>query len=240
MSPTASPLHYTDHGTPLTGALYRGDAELREQPGILLVHGGAGLDVHAREQAERWAALGYVVLAGDMYGDGVAGNRDRVVAAVTALRDDPALLVRRGEAGLARLRPETDGRVAVIGYCFGGMAALTLARAGLDLEAAVSIHGSLTTSRPADVGGVKASVLVCHGASDPHVPMEHVAAFCREMEDAGADWRITIYGGAVHGFTHRHATPGGTPGVAYDERADRRSFTDVRRFLTETLTGRDE
>jgi dienelactone hydrolase len=240
MSSTASPVRYADHGTPLTGVLYRGDAHHGEQPGLLLVHGGAGLDAHAREQAERWSALGYVVLACDMYGDGVAGNRDRVMAAVTALRDDPALLVRRGEAGLAQLQPETDGRLAVIGYCFGGMAALTLARAGLDLAAAVSIHGTLTTPRPASLGAVRAAVLVCHGASDPHVPMEQVAVFCREMEDARADWRLTIYGGAMHGFTHRHATPGGTPGVAYHERADRRSFTDVRRFLAETLSGYDE
>jgi dienelactone hydrolase len=240
MAPTARPVNYADDGTPLTGVLYRDEAQRADRPGILLVHGGAGLDAHAREQAERWAARGYVVLACDMYGDAVAGDRDRVMAAVTALRDDPALLVRRGQAGLAHLRPESDGRLAAIGYCFGGLAALTLARAGLDLAAAISIHGSLTTPRPARPGGVRARLLVCHGASDPHVPMEQVVGFAREMEDAGADWRLTMYGGAVHGFTHRHATTGATPGVAYNEPADRRSFTDATRFLAETLDGRDQ
>jgi dienelactone hydrolase len=235
MAPIARPVNYSDDGTPLTGVLYRDEAQGGERAGILLVHGGAGLDTHARVQAGRWAALGYVVLACDMYGDGVAGDRDRVMAAVSALRDDPALLVRRGEAGLAQLRPETDGRLTTIGYCFGGLVALTLARAGLDLAAAISIHGSLTTPRPARPGGLRARLLVCHGSSDPHVPLEQVIAFAREMDDAGADWRLTMYGGAVHGFTHRHATPGATPGVAYNERADRRSFTDASGFLVETL-----
>jgi dienelactone hydrolase len=230
---------YSDNGTPLTGVLCRDEAQREKPAGILLVHGGAGLDGHAREQAERWAALGYVVLACDMYGDGVAGDRDRVMATVTALRDDPALLVRRGEAGLTRLRAETEGPLAVVGYCFGGLAALTLARSGLELAAAVSIHGSLTTPRPARPGTVRARLLVCHGASDPHVPMEQVVAFTREMEDAGADWQLTIYGGAVHGFTHRHAAPGVTPGVAFDERADRRSFRDAARFLAGTLGSGD-
>ena len=235
MPPTSRPVDYADDGTRLTGVLYTDDAQRSRTPGILLVHGGAGLDAHAREQAERWATLGYAVLACDMYGEGVAGDRDRVMATVTALRDDPDLLVRRGQAGLARLRPESDGRLAAVGYCFGGMAALTLARSGLDLAAAVSIHGSLTTPRPARPDSVRARLLVCHGASDPHVPMEHVVAFTREMEDAGADWRLTIYGGAVHGFTHRHAIPGVTPGVAYDERADHASFADAGRFLAETF-----
>ena len=85
------------------------------RPGILLIHGGAGLDAHAREQACRYAALGYAVLACDMFGDGIAGDRERVMACLLALRDDPDLLVRRGQAGLAALAgcpeaAETHGR----------------------------------------------------------------------------------------------------------------------------------
>ena len=89
MPPIERTLAYTDGDTPLTGALYRDESQQKELPGILLIHGGAGLDDHARDQAQRWAALGYVVLACDMYGDGVAGDRDRIMAALTALRDDP-------------------------------------------------------------------------------------------------------------------------------------------------------
>jgi dienelactone hydrolase len=228
-------LAYRDGDTPLTGVLYRDDAQSEAGPGILLIHGGAGLDDHAREQARRWAEVGHTVLACDMYGDGVAGDRQRIISAVTALRDDPAALVRRAEAGLAVLQdsPHVDGRSAVVGFCFGGMAALALARSGAEVTAVVSVHGTLSTSAPAGPNAVRARILVCHGASDPHVPAEDVAAFTREMEEARADWRLIMYGGAVHGFTHRHARPGATPGVAYDERADRRSFADASRFLAE-------
>jgi dienelactone hydrolase len=174
-----------------------------------------------------------------MFGDGVAGDRDRVIACLTALRDDPALMVRRARAGLAALSrcPGVDGRAAAIGFCFGGMAVLALARAGEPIAAAVSIHGSLATSHPAQPGAVPARVLVCHGAADPHVPPGDVTAFTEEMNAAGADWQLVMYGGAVHGFTHAHARPGAMPGVAYDPRADRRSFAAASGFLAEIFPG---
>jgi dienelactone hydrolase len=121
--------------------------------------------------------------------------------------------------------------MAAIGFCFGGMAALTLARSGVDLAGVVSIHGSLTTSKPAEPGAVTAKLLVCHGASDPHVPMDDVVAFTDEMNRADADWQLVVYGRAVHGFTHKHAVPGAIPGVAFDPIADERSFTATRTFL---------
>ena len=228
---------YRDSGTSLTGALCREESVPGDRPGLLLIHGGAGLDEHAREQARRYAALGYVVLAGDMLGDGVAGDRDRVIACLTALRDDPALMVRRARAGLAALWrcPGVDGRGAAIGFCFGGLVALALARSGEPLAGAISIHGSLTTSQPAQPGAVPARVLVCHGAADPHVPPGDVTAFTEEMNAAGADWELVMYGGAVHGFTHAHARPGAIPGVAYDPRADRRSFAAASAFLAEVF-----
>ena len=230
-------LSYTDLDTPLTGLFHWNEAQPGQKPGILLIHGGAGLDEHARDQARRYAELGYTVLACDMYGDGVAGDRERVMACLTALRDDPAFLVRRGQAALTALSscPEVTGHLAAIGFCFGGMAALALARSGANLAGVVSIHGSLTTSKPAEPGAVPARVLVCHGAADPHVPMDHVAAFTDEMNRADADWQLIVYGRAMHGFTHKHAVPGATPGVAYDPIADERAFIATRRFLAEVL-----
>ncbi|HEX5116784.1 MAG TPA: dienelactone hydrolase family protein [Pseudonocardiaceae bacterium] len=224
---------YRDLDTPLTGEFYRHDERVR--PGILVIHGGAGLDDHARQQARRYAALGYHVLACDMYGDGVAGDRERVVACVTGLRDDPASLVRRGQAGLTALadRPEVEGALAVVGFCFGGMAALALARAGAAVAGVVSMHGSLATSAPAGPGAVTAKVLVCHGALDPHVPMTDVTAFVDEMIQAGADWQLAVYGNAMHGFTHDGAPP--MPGVAHEPLADRRSFATASSFLAEQL-----
>jgi dienelactone hydrolase len=219
---------YHDGDTTLHGELFRSRPGL---PGILLVHGGAGLDEHARSQARRWSAAGYTVFACDMFGEGVAGDRERVIACLTRLRDDPDHLVRRASAGLDALREhgETAGPAAAVGYCFGGLAALTLARAGAGIAAAVSIHGSLSTPTPARA--VPAKVLVCHGSADPHVPAEQVTAFTREMDDANADWQLNIYGGAMHGFTHTTPTP--VPGVAFHPEADRRSFADAARFLAD-------
>ena len=130
--------------------------------------------------------------------------------------------------------------MAAVGFCFGGMAALALARAGTDLTGAelagaVSIHGSLATSRPAEPGAVTARILVCHGAADPHVPLGDVTAFAAEMDHVAADWQLIMYGRAQHGFTHRHAVPGAMPGVAYDRLADERSFAAARAFLAATL-----
>lgn len=228
---------YDDLDVRLTGQLHWDEAQDSPKPGILLIHGGAGLDGHAREQAHRYAELGYAVLACDMYGDGVAGNRERVMACVTALCDDPAFLVRRGQAGLAALSlcPEAGEDTAVVGFCFGGMAALTLARSGANLAGVVSVHGSLTTGKPAEPGAVAAKILVCHGALDPHVPMDDVAAFTDEMNRAEADWQLVIYGTAMHGFTHRHAVAGAMPGVAYDPLTDERSFAATSAFLAEAL-----
>lgn len=233
-------LPYRDQDTPLTGMLHWPADQPEPSPGILLIHGGAGLDAHARDQARRYAQLGYTVLACDMYGDGVAGDRERVMASVTALRDDPDLLVRRARAGLTALAqcPEAGATAAAIGFCFGGMAALTLARAGVELAAVVSIHGSLRTVRPAQPGAVVAKVLACHGAADPHVPMEDVAAFTEELNRAEADWQLNVYGRALHGFTHAHAAPGATPGVAYDPVADQRSFAAATTFLAQAVANR--
>ena len=232
---TAVDWPYRDEGTPLTGVLFRDEQDPAPHPGILLIHGGAGLDEHARGQARRYAALGYTVFACDMLGGGVAGDRERFIGALTALRDDPDSMARRARSGLDALSrcPGAGGPVAAVGFCFGGLAALTLARSGEPLAGVVSVHGSLAAVRPAEPGGVRARVLACHGALDPHVPPRDVAAFTEEMNGAGADWQLNVYGGALHGFTHAHADRSPVPGVAYHPAADRRSFAAVRGFLAD-------
>ena len=237
MTLAAQDMEYTDDGTTLDGVVVLGEGRRDQRPGVLLIHGGAGLDDHARDQARRYAELGYVVLACDMYGRGVAGDRERVMATLMGLRDAPDRLAQRAGAGLAALsaRAEVNGSLAAVGFCFGGMAALTLARSGVKLAAVVSMHGSLATTKCAEPGAVTAKVLVCHGALDPHVPMADVVALTEEMTKAGADWQVNVYGGATHGFTHAHAKEGATPGVAYHADTDRRSFPAAKAFLEEAL-----
>ena len=230
MSVTMHSIEYRDGSTELTGVLFR---QSTKRPGVLVVHGGAGLDDHARDRARRFSELGYVVFACDMYGNGVAGNRERVMARINELRADNAKLCHRACEGVEVLRPETNGHIAAVGYCFGGMTVLELARSGLQLAAVVSVHGSLNTSKPAATGTVNTKVLVCHGALDPHVPMAHVTAFIEEMNGAGADYQMIVYGGAMHGFTHE--TGPKIPGVEYHALADARSATAIRNFLREVF-----
>lgn len=231
-------IEYRDGDTELAGLLAWDDSRHHQRPGILVVHGGAGLDNHAKGRARLLAKLGFVVLACDMYGKGVAGNRERVMARMMELRSDRATLCNRARAGIEQLaaQPLVDGRIAAVGYCFGGMTVLELARSGMELAGVISVHGSLDTSRPAGPQMVKAKILVCHGALDPHVPMMHVSAFVEEMNRAGADWQLIVYGGAMHGFTHE-AGPLAS-GVAYHPQADARSAAAMQSFFIE-LFGSD-
>ena len=224
---------YNHDDQPLTGMFAWDDTSIEKRPGILVIHGGAGLDDHAKEQARRFANLGYVAFACDMYGHGVAGNRQRVMSRITELRSDTAKLCGRASAGIDVLRqhPQVDDRLAAIGYCFGGMAVLELARSGFDLMGAVSVHGTLDTPCKCQPNSVKARILICHGALDPHVSMEQVNAFIEEMKLARADWQLIMYGEAMHGFTHQGGLQ--IPGVAYHALSDARSAKAIQNFFGE-------
>jgi dienelactone hydrolase len=119
-----------------------------------------------------------------------------------------------------------------MGFCFGGLAALELARSGADLRAVVTFHGGLTTHAPAEPGAVRAAILVCTGAADPHVTREHREGFVDEMVRAAADWQMHTYSGALHCFTERGVD---RPGAKYDERADRRSWQSMRELFEESM-----
>lgn len=226
---------YRDRDTPLTGFFAYDETQEGQRPGILVVHGGAGLDDHAKQRALSIAELGFVAFACDMYGDGVSGDRQRIMACAMELRADPEKLYGRARAGIDLLasNPHVDGRLAAVGYCFGGMTVLQLARSGIELAGVVSIHGNLKTTRPAQCSQVKAKILVCHGALDPHVPMGDVAGFIEGMNSAAVDWQLIVYANAMHGFTHENASAYKVPGVAYHAQADARSSAAMELFFAE-------
>src|SRR5437879_12230890 len=174
---------YRDGDTELTGLLAWDASRDYQRPGILVVHGGAGLDDHAKGRARPLAEFGFVVFACDMYGNGVAGNRERVMARIMELRGDPAKLCQRARAGIDVLasQPGVDGRFAAVGYCFGGMTVLELARSGMDLAGVISVHGRLDASRPAQPGLVQTKILVCQGALDQQVQLTRVTALVEEL-----------------------------------------------------------
>lgn len=210
------------------------------RPGILVLHGGAGVGSHERERAHRLAALGYIVFVPDLFGEKFA-SRERGVEVITKLVADPPTLRSRGMDALAALASHARvdaARLAAVGFCFGGLAALELARSGADLRAVVCFHGKLTSQAPAEVGAVRAAVLVCTGAIDPFVGRDQRTAFEDEMTLARADWQLNVYADAMHGFTER-PLPGAQaprPGLRYDATADRRSWEAMRALFAERLS----
>jgi dienelactone hydrolase len=231
-------IRYSDSATSLTGTLVVDDSLSCSRPSVLVVHGGAGLDAHATTQAQRFADAGYVAFACDMYGDGIRGNRERVLSEINALRGDRGLLCSRAKSAIDLLlsQPQADGRLAIVGYCFGGLVSLELARSGLEASAIVSVHGTLTTRQPAETGAIRTPLFICQGGADPHCSLDDARTFASEMKTAGADWEMVIYGNAMHGFTHEDAT-GQLPGVRYDARADKSSLAAIRTFLNRVFVG---
>jgi dienelactone hydrolase len=208
---------------------------------VLVFHEGLGLGDFAMERARRLAGLGYVALAADMFGDRrQASNLQEVATLVGGLRADPEKLRALGRAALAALAalPQVDaGRLAAIGFCFGGSVVLELAREGAELKAVVSFHGVLATKMPAQPGLVKASVLVCTGVDDPLAPPEQLADFENEMRTGGVkDWQVIAYGNTLHGFTNPAADGSMMRTAMYNEQADRRSWASMKSLFDEVLT----
>lgn len=228
------PVAYRDGDARLSGFLTIDADQVGTRPGVLVVHGGAGVDDHARGRARRFAEAGFAVFACDMYGEGVTGNREQIMRRIGEFRANRPAVVRRVQAALDLLssRPEVDGRLAAVGYCLGGMIVLEYARSGSTITGVVSVHGNLSTASPAEPSSIRARILVCHGALDPHVPMSQVTAFADEMKHAGADYELIVYGSAMHGFTHETAA-GQQPGVMYHAQTDARSSNAIQGFFTD-------
>jgi len=149
-------------------------------------------------------------------------------------KGDRKLFRERLKAGLAQLTGNklvAPVQVAAIGWCFGGTGVLELARSGADLKGIVSFHGGLSTPTPEDAKNIKCPVLVLHGADDPHVPPDEVAAFKKEMADAKVKYEFVAYPGAVHSFTRPDAGNDPGKGVAYNKEADEKSWAAMQKFF---------
>lgn len=240
-------VEYTHEGVTFRGYLAYDDSIQGRRPGVLVCPEWWGLNEYAKRRAVMVAELGYVAFVMDPYGEGktVTAREDaQKLAGMLYAPDEKTgrreLMRGRATAALRTLKaqPQTDPtRLASIGYCMGGTVSLELARAGAEgenLRAVVSFHGGLGTPEVTDAGNIRASILVCHGAVDPFVPAAEVQGFQKEMEDAGADYTLIAYSGAVHSFTNPKAT-GEIPGAQYQESADKRSWQHMRLFLAERL-----
>jgi dienelactone hydrolase len=230
------PVEYEHDGTMLEGFIASNTEHESPAPAVLIAHVWGGQGEFESAKARALAEQGYVGFALDLYGKGVRGSSPEENAKLMQpLLDDRVLLQSRMLASLECLRSITEvdnNRIAAMGFCFGGLCVLDLARTGEAIQGVISLHGFFTP--PGNTGGntIKARVLAIHGNEDPMVPAESVPALARELTGAGADWQIHIYGNTQHAFTNPHANDQ-TRGTVYNADADRRSWQACLNFFEE-------
>jgi dienelactone hydrolase len=234
------PLCFRHNEVELEGLMITPSAD-EPRPLVLIFHTIAGRGENEVAAAERLAARGFAALVCDLYGKEHIGKpREECAVLMRALLADRPRLQDRMLRLLdfARSQPEVDGdRVAAIGFCFGGLCALDLARTGAPISGAASFHGLLTP--PDNLGRrlIRAKIIVFHGWDDPMAPPDHVEALGRELTGGGADWQVHAYGGTVHGFTNPKAADP-ERGVVYNRVAADRSWRALDRFLQECFEPR--
>lgn len=215
------------------------DDTLGPRPAVLVAPTWAGCTDFEREQALRLAGLGYVGLAVDMYGGGAVGaDKAECTALMTPMMSDRALLQARIGAAVdaIRIQPEAaDEAVAAIGFCFGGLCVLDLARTRQDIAGVVSLHGLLLPADNVSDPDIRAKVLVLHGYDDPMVLPEQMLAFTTEMTATGCDWQLHAYGQTLHAFTNPEANDPDF-GTVYSPTASRRAYRALDDFLSEVLS----
>ncbi|TKT05284.1 dienelactone hydrolase family protein [Streptomyces lasalocidi] len=206
-------------------------------PGVLIGPEGPGLSDVDRRRADALAESGYVALAFDLHGGRWFADPEEMLARCLPLLADPDRLREIGRAALDVLcaEPWTDpDRIAAIGYGTGGVVGLELGRAGVDLRAIATVNG-LTTGRPGDSARIRCPVWAGVGSEDPIVPAAQREAFTADLQAAGVDWRLVVYGGALHAFHHPQADQSPLPGVGHHPRHAQRAWHDVLDLLTECL-----
>lgn len=235
---------YAADGRQYSGALIADPATAKNQPMLLMAPNWLGAGPAALERGSLLAARGYVVFVADMYGEDIRpAGPEQAAPLADALRVDAYESRRRINAALTTFLAEAErrgigdaSRQAAIGFCFGGGNVLELARSGAALQAVVSVHGDLTSPKPAAPGDIKAAVLALHGAADRVSPKSQRDAFEEEMTAAGVTWRMLVFGGLLHAYTDVGAD---VPGIArYDEPASHTSYEVADMFIADSFANR--
>ena len=234
----ARPVAYRHDGLDFEGLLVA-PADAGPSPAVIILATIMGRSDLELGFARRLAALGYTAIVADLYGrENIGRPREECRGLMNALREDRPKLQSRLATVLEAVRGEAEvdsARIAAIGYCFGGLCALDLARSGADLRGVASFHGLFTPPGNLDGTPIRAKVIAFHGWDDPMVAPTDVEALGRELSAAGADWQIHAYGGTMHGFTNPAANAPEN-GLAYNPTADARSWRSLVAFLEECFT----
>ena len=233
-------VEYHDGESVLEGMLVWDDEVGGPRPGVLVSHAWSGRSDYEESKARRLAELGYVAFALDLYGKGVRGSSvEENSALMQPFLDDRAMLQRRLLLAVDTLRQQEEAdaaKVAAVGFCFGGLCVLDIARTGAGLAGVVSFHGLLGAPGNTSDKTINAKVLVLHGWDDPMAPPEAVLELTRELSDRQADWQLHAYGNTMHAFTNPDANDRAL-GTVYDAAADRRSWKAMQDFLAELFAG---
>lgn len=230
---------YSAGGVDMAGTLVYDDALPTQPAGVLIFPEWWGANEYPKMRARMLAELGYAAFVADMYGGGKTTADPKEAGSLAGgVYGKPEVMVERAKAALDAFRKSgkaDEQRLAAIGYCMGGSVALHLARAGGDLRGVVAFHAGLA-NRLNNPDVIKAKILVCNGAADKMVSDDEMAKFKQEMADAKADWELILYGNALHAFTNPNADNYKAIGsLGYNAEADKRSWENMRLFLTECL-----
>jgi dienelactone hydrolase len=230
---------YKEKTTELEGYLAETPIKRKKVPGFIIVHDWMGLSDENRQEAEILADKGGIALAADIYGKGVRpATADEAGKTAGSFKKNRALLRDRIKAAydfLLTHKKVDPKKIIVLGYCFGGMTALDLARIGVDVAGVVSYHGNVDSVDAKDASHIKGKVLILHGAKDPHVPTSQLDTFEKEMDAAKKDYQLVKFSGAVHAFTNKKAGNDPSKGSAYNALAEARARKIFDLFVAEVL-----
>ncbi len=238
MSIITDTVDYRDGNTQLEGVLAYDDSWAEPRPAVLIAHMWGGRVDFVSQKAIQLAELGYAGFALDIYGKGVIGkSKEENAQLMQPFIDDRKMLQQRMLKALdtaTKLPPVNAEKVAAIGYCFGGLSVLDLARTGAAIKGAVSIHGLLHSPSPLQTNQINTKVLILHGDNDPLANIQSLLALQEELNVADVDWQTVIYGGAMHAFTNPLANDP-EAGTVYNSTADQRAWAAMLNFLQEVL-----
>lgn len=233
---------YNTDSTEMKGYIVFDSTIAEKRPGVLVVHEWWGHNEYTRKRADMLAELGYVAMAVDMYGNAREASHPKDAKkfskSVMSNFDEAKNRFREAMKTLKE-NPNVDAeQIAVIGYCFGGSVALSMANTGMDLDAVAAFHSGLQLPVDPKQDSVKAKILICNGADDPFVPQEQVDAYKAKMDEAGANYEYIAYDGVVHAYTNPNATKLGEKfdmPLKYDEEADKKSWEELKVLLRSTF-----
>jgi dienelactone hydrolase len=231
-------VEYKDGNQLLSGVSVKPSKALKNKPGILILPAWMGIDDHAKDSANRLAAIGYTTFVADIYGVdqrpkdySEAGKKagyfkKNIKEYQTRIQLAYDQLIKQGA---------NPDNIVVMGYCFGGTGAIESARTNMKVKGIVSFHGGLGRDETRTIDVITPKVLVLHGADDPYESKEEIEKFQTEMRIAKSDWQMVYYANAVHSFTDKNAGNDNSKGAAYNEKAEKRSWDAMLIFLKEVL-----